>query len=215
MPLLNILGIDGLNRGFTVAIALLDQETEEDYNWAVIQLKNCFQPNTFPSVIATDCEEALIKAIKSEFLSTKTVIYYWHINVNVTKNCKQYFETAEEWDLFFKGFKDCVFAKTLDEFEDIIKEWKEDWFWNDGNPCTLVNRNPTEEEVQDCARKEESRLALLYCLGKWLGTYKKKVIHTYIDQFFHYGTTTTSRLEGAHRVMKDWIGAPNKNLTAV
>jgi hypothetical protein len=49
--------------------------------------------------------------------------------------------------------------------------------------------------------KEEHRLALSYCLGKWLGTYKRKFIHAYVDEFFHWGTTTTSRLEGAHHVL--------------
>lgn len=29
------------------------------------------------------------------------------------------------------------------------------------------------------------------------------------------GTTTTSRLEGAHHVLKQWIGKPVKNLTGV
>jgi MULE transposase domain len=216
MPLLNILGIDGLDQGFTVGVALLDHETEEDFDWAITQLKACFKPETFPSVIATDCEEALIQALESIFpaMRTKTVICYWHVSMNVLKNCKPYFETEEDWELFFKGFKDCVFAKTLEEFEDIVAEWKEEFHWNDGNPYT-TGPNPTPEEVQDCAMKEEHRLALSYCLGRWLGTYKTKVIHAYVDEFFHGGTTTTSRLEGAHHVLKSWIGPPRKNLTGV
>ena len=217
MPMLDILGVDGLDQGFTVAIALLDHETETDYNWAVIQLKNCLQPGIFPSVIGTDCEEALIQAIESKFPSirTKTIICYWHVSMNVLKNCKQYFETEEEWELFFKGFKDCVYAKTLEEFDDIVGEWKRDWYWNDGYPHVTTSPNPNTNEVGECARKEESRLALSYCLGRWLGTYKKQVIHAYVDQAFHAGTTTTSRLEGAHHVLKDWIGHPRKNLRGV
>ena len=215
MPLLHILGVDGLEQGFTVAVAFL-AETEEDFDWAVAQLKACFKPETFPSVIATDCEEALIQALESKFPGTRTntVICYWHVSMNVLKNCKRYFETEEDWELFFKGFKNCVFAKTLEEFDDLVTEWKEEFHWNDGNPHT-TGPNPTPDEVQDCAMKEEHRLALSYCLGKWLGTYKRKVIHAYVDEFFHGGTTTTSRLEGAHHVLKSWIGPPRKDLTGV
>jgi hypothetical protein len=60
-----------------------------------------------------------------------------------------------------------------------------------------------------------ARSALSYCLGRWLGTYKTKLVHCYVDQFFHAGTTTTSRLEGAHHVLKQWIGKPTKDMTGV
>ena len=56
---------------------------------------------------------------------------------------------------------------------------------------------------------------MYYCLGRWLGTYKTQLVHCYVDQHFHAGTATTSRLEGAHHVLKSWIGGPSKNLTAV
>ena len=108
-----------------------------------------------------------------------------------------------------------MYAKTIEEFEDIVKEWKDAWHWNDGNPHVTASPSPTPDEVVECARKEESRLALVYCLGKWLGTYKKQVVHAFVDQSFHAGTTTTSRLEGAHHVLKGWIGHPRKNLRGV
>ena len=80
--------------------------------------------------------------------------------MDVTKNCKLFFKTADEWELFLKRFRDCVFGKTLKEFVDIVNAWKESWFWNDGNLHTLTALNPTPDEVTDGARKEESRLAL-------------------------------------------------------
>ena len=94
--MLDILGIDGLDQGFTVGVALLDHETHEDYDWAVAHLRNCFQPGIFPSIVVTDCEQALIQAIESKFpaIRTKTAICYWHVSMNVVKNCKQYFETG-------------------------------------------------------------------------------------------------------------------------
>jgi hypothetical protein len=124
MPLLDTLGVDGLDQGFTVGVVFLDSETEESFDWAITHLANCFKPSIFPSAIATDCEEALIQVLKSKFPEprTKTAICYWHVSMNVVKNCKQYFETEEDWEVFLKGFKDCVVAETMDEFEDIIQE---------------------------------------------------------------------------------------------
>jgi hypothetical protein len=74
--------------------------------------------------------------------------------------------------LFLQGFKNCIFAKTEEEFEDIVNEYKEEFYWNNGMPWqTLVNA--TAEEVQEIVEKDIARSASSYCLGRWLGTYKK------------------------------------------
>ena len=124
IPLLYVVGIDSLSYTFTVALFLLDQETEGDYIWAVNILKGLFPKGVFPSVIATDSEVALINALRLSFpaIRTKLVLCYWHISKNVLANCKRYFETEELWEAFFSGFKACVFSKTEEEFEDTVTE---------------------------------------------------------------------------------------------
>lgn len=216
MPMLDILGVDGLNQGFTVGVCFMDKESEFDYLWAITHLRNLFQEGIWPSVIATDCDEALISAIESIFPAThcNTVLCYWHVSMNVLTNCKKFFETEEDWEPFLRGFRACVFAKTEEEFDDIVGEWKEEFYWNDGRPWE-ASVDATPEEVQKIVEKDMARSALSYCLGRWLGTYKTKLIHCYVDQFFHAGTTTTSRLEGAHHVLKQWIGKPTKDMTGV
>jgi hypothetical protein len=43
-----------------------------------------------------------------------------------------------------KGFRDVVYAKTEDEYTDILNEFKDDFHWNSGNPHVLPsNANPT------------------------------------------------------------------------
>jgi hypothetical protein len=42
MPLLDILGVDGLNQGFTVGVAFIYAEIEEGCNWAITHLKTYF-----------------------------------------------------------------------------------------------------------------------------------------------------------------------------
>ena len=213
MPLLDILGVDGLNQGFTVAVCFLNQEQKADYNWAIYHLRKLFKEGIWPSIIGTDCEENLMAALESNFplIRTKFVICYWHVSMNVVRNCKQYFETAERWDEFFKAFQACVYANTIDEFNDAVVDFKAEFNWNNGDPHVYT----ISEEIQVTAEKDEERMALQYCLGRWLGTYKEKIAHAWVNQFFNGGTTTTSRLEGAHHVLKSWIGKPNKNLPEV
>jgi hypothetical protein len=124
MPMLNILGVDGLDQGFIVKVVFLNAKTKEDYNWAISHLRNLFFPGVFPLVIATDCDKALIHAVKAKFPTarTKMVLCFWHVGKNVIVNCKKFFKTKEAWELFLKGFKACVYAKTEKEFKDIVKE---------------------------------------------------------------------------------------------
>jgi len=65
--------------------------------------------------------------------------------MNVVTNCKKFFETEEAWESFLKGFKRCVFAKTEEEFEDIVNE---EFHWNEGLPW-FVSSSATAEQVQE------------------------------------------------------------------
>jgi hypothetical protein len=214
--MLDIQGADGLDQGFIVGVAFLNAETEEDYNWAISHLRNLFFSGVFPLVIATDCDEALMYAVEAKFPTarTKMVLCFWHVGKNVVVNCKKFFETEEAWEPFLKGFKACVYAKTEEEFEDIVKEWKEEFHWNNGNPW-VVSITATPAEAQEIIEKDMAREALSYCLGRWLGTYKYYLVYCYVDLHFHAGITNTSRLEGNHFVIKCWIGPPTKKLPAV
>jgi hypothetical protein len=81
-----------------------------------------------------------------------------------------------------------------------VTGWKEEFHWNNGHPHLPVSINPTQE-VNEAAQHDEERQALSYCLGRWLGTYKMKIVHAWVDQHFHAGSTTTSRLDGADRIV--------------
>ena len=107
-----------------------------------------FKPGHFPSVFAYDADPALIASVKRHFpaIRTKIVICYWHVSKNVLSNCKSKFETEERWDKFIKGFRDYVYAKTEEEFEDLLAEWKAEFNWNNGN-IHRASPNSTVEEV--------------------------------------------------------------------
>jgi hypothetical protein len=53
MPLLDMIGVDALQKSFCIAFAFLLGESEEDYSWALQHLKALYQ-HTLPSVILID-----------------------------------------------------------------------------------------------------------------------------------------------------------------
>jgi hypothetical protein len=216
MPMLDALGVDCMSEQFTVFIAFLDDETETNFKYALDQFLGHIDPLIRPAVIATDCEVALMNVIDNLFppARTKSVLCYWHISKNVLTNCKAKFETEERWEEFMRGFRDVVYSKTEYDYEDNLDKWKMEFGWNDGQP----HQPPQEStiiEVQRVAERELERSALVYCTGQWLSKYKEKVVHAWTDRYFNGNVTTTSRLEGAHRVLKSWIGGPSNDLTGV
>jgi hypothetical protein len=120
----------------------------------------------------------------------------------------------ERWEEYAQFFQKVVFSKTEDEYEDQLEEFKAEFNWNDGNPH-VPSASLTPDEIQDITTKDLERQALEYTLGQWLTPFKTEIVHAWTDRHFHRGTTTTSRLEGAHSVLKKWIGNPSKDLTRV
>jgi hypothetical protein len=76
MPLLDILGIDHHGNSFTIALCFLDHEVTENYKEAVQHLRALFQPGIWPSVVATDCEPALISAVSTHFPAIRRSVFY-------------------------------------------------------------------------------------------------------------------------------------------
>ena len=78
MPLLDILGVDNRNHGFSIGFCFLDSEVEDNYKEAIQYLRALFRPGIWPLVVATDCEPALIIAMSTHFpaICTKCVLCY-------------------------------------------------------------------------------------------------------------------------------------------
>jgi hypothetical protein len=150
MPLLDIVGVDHHGNTFTVALCWLDREAEENYDEAVQHLVKLFKPQVWPLVIATDCESALIKALDKHFpaFRTKRVLCFWHIAKCVTTYCKALFPTMERWEEFEKGFTELVYAKSIEQYEDILSEFKAEFHWNNGNPHVApLDATPMEQAL--------------------------------------------------------------------
>jgi hypothetical protein len=95
MPLLNIVETTCLGKNFYVAFAFLVKEEEEDYQWAMRQLRSLFADLGQFKVAVTDRELALMNSIRSVFLQSQRILCIWHIEKNVLTNAQKYF-TSEE-----------------------------------------------------------------------------------------------------------------------
>lgn len=217
MPLVDVLGVDNMGKSFSVAFAFLDSEIEENYLAVVRKISSLYKEGLFPSIIGTDCELALLRAIDLTFpaIRTKRFLCFWHISKNVLVNCKGKFPTLERWEEFSKGFAAVVHASTDWQYLDLLEEFQDEFHWNNGELWSIESTNASPEELQVVATKNLEREAVVYVMGQWLNPYSQYFVRAWVDQYFNGGLGSTSRLEGAHHILKNWIGKPTKDLTRV
>lgn len=94
MPLLDMVGLIGLNTTFYVAFAFVKSEQEEDFTWVLKQLQELLR--ALPSVVMTDRELALMNAIRNVFPAAHSLLCQWHIQKNILAKCKRHFISEEE-----------------------------------------------------------------------------------------------------------------------
>jgi hypothetical protein len=77
MPLLTITGVTLMKRSFTIGMAFLDGEQFEEFQWVLRQLRSLHHngPLNASCSIVTDCDTALMKAIKAVFPTSQNLLY--------------------------------------------------------------------------------------------------------------------------------------------
>ena len=217
MPLVDVLGVDNMGRSFSVAFAFLDSEIEETYLAVVRKISSLYKEGVFPSIIGTDCKLALMNALDVTFpaIRTKRFLCFWHICKNVLVNCKGNFPTMERWEQFQKGFAAVAYATSDWQYIDMLEEFQDEFNWNNGELWSVDSANASPDELKVAANKNLEREAIAYVTGQWFNPYHKYFVRAWVDQHFNGGLGSTSRLEGAHYVLKNWIGGSTKYLTHV
>ena len=175
MPLLNIVGITCTNQKFNAGFAFMHEEKEETYTWVLTQFA---AESVTPLVICTDRELALMNSISLVFPECKNLICIWHINKNVLANCKKYFDN-DSWKEFMSNWYSIVYSHTLDSFAESLQAFEHLY-------------SQTHSAVWD------------YLNVTWL-PHKEKFVGCYINQFPHFGSSSTSRVEGNHHVIKSYV----------
>ncbi len=131
-----------------------------------------------PKVLCTDRELALMNRIARVFLGCHNILYCWHINKNIITNCKTCFSDVE-WQQFMERWNMLVSNTSVKLFGVTFGVFKE----------TYLGTHPA---------------AWQYVNTTWM-PHKERFVACYIDEFPHFGSTNTSKVEGNHHVIKSYL----------
>ncbi len=129
-------------------------------------------------VLCTDRELALMNRIAQVFQGYHNILYCWHINKNILANCKTRFSDVERQQ-FMERWNMLVSSTSVELFNAALRVFKE----------TYSGTHPP---------------AWQYVNTTWM-PHKKRFVACYIDEFPHFDSTNTSRVEGNHHVIKSYI----------
>jgi len=176
LPLLDMVGVDCCQRSFCIAFAFLSSEVEEQYVWALTQLKSLYQ-DTLPSVVLTDRCQAAMNAVETCFSISKSLLCLWHANKAVIRHCQPSFglkngQVAEEdtWKEFYGDWHSIIASKTEKVFEERFTAFQ----------LKYIQYEYCLEPVH-------------YIKEIWLDVYKEKIVKAWVDQHLHFGNVATSR----------------------
>jgi hypothetical protein len=116
-----------------------------------------------------------MSAIRTIFPSVTHILCRWHINKNILAKHKKDFATELLFNDFMKDWNIFVQSGSLEEIESNWSKISSKW--------------------------EESHPLAFHYLLSWF-PYFHKFVSFYIDNHKHYGSWTTSRVEGAHAAFK-------------
>ncbi|GJY45963.1 RNA-directed DNA polymerase, eukaryota [Tanacetum coccineum] len=80
MPFVQIVGVTSTRKTFCIAFVFISEEKEENYKWAVEQLKWTLNECMHARVIVTDRELTLMNACEKVFPHANHLLCRWHIN---------------------------------------------------------------------------------------------------------------------------------------
>lgn len=79
LPMLNMIGLTGMNATIHLAQAFVRGETFDDYIWALSQLRVTWNRKTIhlPQVIFVDRDQAQLKPLEAVFPTVPVLLYLW------------------------------------------------------------------------------------------------------------------------------------------
>ena len=118
MPLILFTGID--NNGLTTLVGgcLVSDETFESYAWCIREFRECVRID--PTVVCTDGDHELAKAIRDVWPNSDHLLFRFHIAQNITRNLASILRAN------LNSFLDDLWRITsIEDMEDYIPQFKE------------------------------------------------------------------------------------------
>jgi hypothetical protein len=194
-----VIGQTATNWSFSIAFCFLSFEDKENYRWAVNNLKkHVWRPLRIPKVFITDWDAALRNALHVVFPKSQANLCTWHINKNITTNCKKYFPSSiskekpgkakDNWDKFTLLWQQVTFAKTEALFDINLENLK-----------VFLATQP----------------AVLNYLETNILPVKELFVVAWACQHPHLRNLSTSRVESGHAFLKNFIKNSTGDLLSV
>ena len=177
-----------------IGIALMSFEKEEDFNWVLTHLKEALRSKRISlSVAITDRDRALINAWGNVFPEVPILLCHWHANKDVLAYARQHVAPqqkmpngdvieGEDTQKFMQAYYNCVAAQTPEDFK----------------------------AQSDFVAKEWPRMAEY--LEKHWWPHKELLVTAWTKHIRHWGHISTSRVEGWHSVLKEWLGSSKSDI---
>ncbi|KAF0726869.1 hypothetical protein Ae201684P_010581 [Aphanomyces euteiches] len=98
MPLLNFIGVSGMNTTLHLAHCFMAGESTDDYTWALTTLKECLSSHAIlsPSVILVDRDLALLNALDTSFPNVPALLCLWHVVKAVETHARRTFQKVPD-----------------------------------------------------------------------------------------------------------------------
>lgn len=193
LPMLHICGFTATNQTYTAAIGFLSRGAEQWYDLAIgafLDLIGIAKAEI--KVIITDREDALTNAIDGLLPHVHRLSCRWHLRENIKLAAKPCFADLEDW----KG--------KLSAYGN---------FWL-ANIANAASQDALDDGLASLRRKwngERYDRANAY-IQTMVDDIKELFVAAFIDRHPHFGQTSNSRLEGAHRSFKRDLGGAHHDL---
>ncbi|MCL7029427.1 hypothetical protein MKW94_007850 [Papaver nudicaule] len=217
MPLLNVVSHTSTRAQFTVALCFMQFEREDNFVWALEKLKELYLYDNVPNVFLTDCDQALINAVKIVFPLSTHLLCIWHINKDMMAYCKPIInppvkKKKKKGDEENGKVEEVILKeqKPQSEIDKANKEkrqvdwlkFKDDW--------TSVCNSRTEEVFDVNYKGFEAKWivpygkAFRYCDKQWFKPHKKKFVAAWTNKVKHFDNHATSLVESSHGRVKSY-----------
>ena len=189
LPCFHIVGFTASNSNFTAAVGFMLRETTDWYERSLTAFLEIMGPLSI-KVFLTDREPALGTALRRVLPTIKQIFCLWHIEKNISANCKT--------------------GLSGDEFNEFVHDWKK-WI------VEAETEESLEEGIEGIRAKYQRKRqfeTILDYIAMLLHD-KESYCHAWTDQHLYLGQRNTSRVEGAHRALKDSLGGSTGDFVAV
>jgi hypothetical protein len=190
MPLLNFVSSDGNNRTIHLGVALLSGQSEDIFYWVMTHLRAKFDAEDVRvQLFVTDNDNGCINAIDRAFDKPRITLCRWHFN----KDVLTYIRTS--LDSKFRSIRNGTRWENSPAAEAVLQQYY----------TLLASRTDEEYEERLAAIRKTSQKLHDYLLRYWLNRHKEKLVDYLVDQQPHFNLLATSKVEGAHRVLKEFL----------